>query len=162
MVMMFDTQLISLFASVVLLVLTMLIIGVHVYRNLIIMMLVIPVCLFCSFSVYKTVTTVLGYPVLQSISEKSIYLSHVQSYDDKWLYVWVMEPGDYRPKSFKIINTDSNRKQMEKAKQRQGDGVPTEILKNNGKNRQGEENAGDYLIYDFSIDNQGLKPYNNN
>jgi hypothetical protein len=140
------------------LVLTLIIlaIGVHFYRNALVMFVVIPVALFCAFSGYNTITTILGYPVKQTIPEESMYIHHIENSDGTELYVWVLEPRRMMPKNFSIPATEQNKKQMQRAKGQKGKGINQLIGKAETK-RLGEKNNGDYMVYDFTIDPQGLK-----
>ena len=153
---MFDFNLLPFFASMLVLTLIVLGIGVHFYRNTLIMFIVIPIALFCAFTGYNTITTMLGYPIKQTIPEESMYLSHIENADGTELYVWVLEPKRMMPKNFNIPATDSNKKQMQRAKNRSAKGIAQQLGKYNSL-RPGEKNTGEYLTYDFTIDSQGLK-----
>ena len=153
---MFDFNLLPFFASMLVLTLIVLGIGVHFYRNALIMFIVIPVALFCAFTGYNTITTMLGYPVKQTIPEESMYLNHVENADGTELYVWVLEPERMMPKNYSIPVTAENKKQMQRAKGRQEKGINQQIGKYKS-DRLGDKNDGDYLTYDFTIDPQGLK-----
>ena len=153
---MFDWNLLPFFASMLVLTLIVLAIGVHFYRNALVMFVVIPVALFCAFSGYNTITTMLGYPVKQTIPEESMYLNHIENADGTELYVWVLEPKRMMPKNFSIPATEQNKKQMQRAKGKKGKGINQLIGKDETK-RPGEKNDGDYMVYDFAIDPQGLK-----
>ena len=153
---MFDWNLLPFFASMLVLTLVVLAIGVHFYRNALVMFVVIPVALFCAFSGYNTITTMLGYPVKQTIPEESMYLNHIENSDGTELYVWVLEPKRMMPKNFSIPATEQNKKQMQQAKGKKGKGINQLIGKAETK-RPGEKNDGDYMVYDFAIDPKGLK-----
>ena len=115
---MFDYNLFPFFASMILLIIIVLAIGVHFYRNALIMFVVIPVAMFCAFTGYNTITQMLGYPIKQEIPEESLYLNHIENSDGTELYVWVLEPERMMPKNYSIPATDSNKKQMQRAKGR--------------------------------------------
>ena len=153
---MFDFNLLPFFASMLVLTLIVLGIGVHFYRNAMIMFILIPVALFCAFTGYNTITNMLGYPVTQTIPEESMYLMHVENGDGTELYVWVLEPERMMPKNYNIPATDENKKQMHRARDRTEKGINQQIGKYKSE-RRGETNDGDYMTYDFSIDPQGLK-----
>ena len=153
---MFDFNLLPFFASMLVLTLIVLGIGVHFYRNALVMFIVIPVALFCAFSGYNTITTMLGYPIKHIIPEDSMYLNHIENGDGSELYVWVLEPERMMPKHYSIPATDENKKQMQRAKGRTDKGINQQIGKYKSE-RSGERNEGDYMVYDFSIDPQGLK-----
>ena len=153
---MFDFNLLPFFASMLILTLIVLGIGVHFYRNTLVMFIVIPVALFCAFTGYNTITTMLGYPVNQTIPEESMYLNHIENNDGSELYVWVLETERMMPKNYSIPATDENKKQMQRAKGRTDKGINQQIGKYKS-NREGDKNDGDYMTYDFTIDSQGLK-----
>ena len=153
---MFDYNLFPFFASMILLIIIVLAIGVHFYRNALIMFVVIPVALFCAFTGYNTITQMLGYPIKQEIPEESLYLNHIKNNDGTELYVWVLEPERMMPKNYSIPATDSNKKQMQRAKGRTDKGINQKIGKYK-KLRPGADNSGEYLTYDFTVDSQGLK-----
>jgi hypothetical protein len=60
------------------------------------------------------------------------------------------------PKNYSIPATDKNKKQMQRAKGRTEKGINQQIGKYKSE-RRGEANDGEYRVYDFSIDPQGLK-----
>lgn len=153
---MFDFNLLPFFASMLVLTLIVLGIGVHFYRKTLIMFVVIPVALFCVFTGYNTITSMLGYPVKQTIPEESLYLSHIENSDGTELYVWVLEPDRMMPKNYIMPATDSNKKQMQKAKDRSSNGISQKLGKYKSL-RPGEKNSDEYLTYDFTVDSQGLK-----
>ena len=153
---MFDWNLLPFFVSMLVLTLIVLAIGVHFYRNALVMFVVIPVALFCAFSGYNTITTMLGYPVKQTIPEESMYLNHIENSDGTELYVWVLEPRRMMPKNFSIPATEQNKKQMQRAKGQKGKGI-NQLIGKYKSDRKGEKNDGDYMVYDFAIDPKGLK-----
>lgn len=152
---MFDYTLLPFFSSMIILTLIILAIGIHFWRNVLVMFIVIPVAFFCAFSGYNTIVNVLGYPVQQSIPEDSLYVKHIESMDGTELYVWVIEPNKVKPKNFRIPATDKNKKTMDSASDRSEKGVPQQIGED--KDQNGELNLGEYRTYDFTIDSQGLK-----
>ena len=155
---MFDFNLLPFFASMMILLLVVLAIGVHFWKNKIIMMLIIPLSFTCAFTGYNTITNILGYPVMQEIPDESLYLNHIESLDGKQLYVWAVEPEKTLPKNFKIPATEQKKRTMNEAQQRSKNGI-RQMLKGAEKStRSGNEfNPGDYLRYDFQVDPQGLK-----
>lgn len=153
---MFDFNLLPFFASMLMLTLIVLAIGIHFWRNATVMFIVIPVAMFCAFSGYNTIVSVLGYPVQQTIPDDALYLKHIESADGTELYVWAIEPEKATPKNFRIPATKQNKKSMQQAEGRGKKGVPQQIGKA-PKGPNGEVNPGEYRTYDFSVDPQGLK-----
>jgi len=159
--MLFDWELLPFFTSVLFLVLIVLAVGIHFWRNALVMAVVIPVALFSAFSGYTTITGILGYPIQQEIPEDSLYLYHIQSSDGDYLYVYAVEPEKLLPKNFKILATDTNKKVFQTAGERAEKGIPQAIAPGGDKEKRGSvENDGEYHAYDFQVDPQGQKAYN--
>lgn len=135
-------------------------IGIHFWRNAIVMMVVIPLSMFCAFTGYNTIVQTLGYPIQQTIPDDALYLYHIESIDGDQLYVYAIEPEKVLPKNFKIPATEQNRSTMSEAKRRSERGIKQVLRGDSKTKRNGERNDGEYLRYDFSIDSQGLKSYN--
>ena len=153
---MFDFNLLPFFISMSVLIIIILAIGIHFYRNALVMFVVTPVAIFCAFTGYNTITNMLGYPIKQTIPEESLYLNHIENVDGTELYVWVLEPERMMPKNYSIPASDSNKKQMQRAKDRSQNGVAQQLGKYKSI-RPGEKNTGEYLTYDFTVNNQGKK-----
>jgi hypothetical protein len=135
-------------------------IGIHFWRNAVVMMVVIPLSMFCAFTGYNTIVKTLGYPIQQTIPDDALYLYHIESIDGEQLYVYAIEPEKVLPKNFKIPATEQNRSTMSEAKRRTERGIKQLLRGDSKKKRNGERNDGEYLRYDFKIDSQGLKSYN--
>ena len=160
---MFDFSLLPLFISVLVLTLIVLAIGIHFARNIFVMITVIPIALVCVFSTYKTVTDILGYPILQTIPDESFYISHLPDPSEKWIFVWLIEPRTERPKNVKIPNTEKNQDELDRAADRGKMGIPQQLRgKQIPTGEGGPINMGDYEAYDFVLDNSNLKQYTNN
>jgi len=98
-------------------------IGIHFWRNAIVMAIVIPLSMFCAFTGYNTIVSTLGYPIQQTIPDEALYLYHVESIDGEQLYVYAIEPDKVLPKNFRIPATDQNRSTMSEAKKRSERGI---------------------------------------
>ena len=160
---MLDYSLLPFFTSVLLLILIVLAVGIHFWRNVLVMAVIIPVALFSAFSGYTTITNILGYPITQAIPKESLYLYHIQSEDGAHLYVYAVEPEKMLPKNFKIDATEQNKKSMSEAGRKSEAGVPQAIrpLEGNEKDkRTGVWNDGAYQTYNFQVDPLGQKQYN--
>lgn len=136
-------------------------IGIHFWRNAIVMMIVIPLSIFCAFTGYNTIVKTLGYPIQQTIPDEALYLYHIESVDGEQLYVYAIEPEKLLPKNFRIPATEQNRSTMNEAKRRSERGIK-QVLRGSNTKPGGELNKGSYLRYDFKVDSQGLKSYNKN
>ena len=122
------------------------------------MMLVIPVALVCVFSTYKTVTDILGYPIFQTIPDESLYLTHTNDPNEEFIFVWIIQPREDRPKNVRILNTEENKQALENAKQRSAKGIPQQIKSSmTASERSGPKNNGNYESYDFMLDALGIK-----
>lgn len=157
----FDLQLIPFFLSMATLTIIVLAIGIHFWRNTIVMAIVIPLSMFCAFTGYNTIVNTLGYPIQQAIPDEALYLYHIESGDGEDLYVYAIEPNKLLPKNFRVPATKQNRNTMSQAKKRTESGVKQILRGDKQSKRQGGINHGEYLRYDFKIDSQGLKSYNN-
>ncbi len=135
-------------------------IGIHFWRNAVVMAIVIPLSMFCAFTGYNTIVNTLGYPIQQTIPNEALYLYHVESIDGEQLYVYAIEPDKVLPKNFRIPATDQNRSTMSEAKKRSGRGIKQVLRGNTNSTQYGVLKPGEYLTYDFKIDSQGLKSYN--
>ena len=134
----------------------MLWIAIKNYKNLFAMMIIIPLTIFSGWTVYTTIDKLLGYPVVESFTEESIYISHVESLDGDWLFVWIFKPVDTRPKAIMVPNSENNKETMEEAKARSEGGIP-QVIKSK-KDNNGQTNGGEIERYDFQMqDNRNLK-----
>jgi len=153
---MYDWTLLPFFTSMMLLLLIVLAVGVHFWRNTWIMVLIIPLAMFCGFSGYKTITDVLGYPVAQEIPEDSLYLSHIADPDGVHLYVWVVEPDKLLPKNIRIVASENNKKTLQDAGAKNEKGVKQSLGRK--ESLPGSEyNPGEYRNYNFNVDPNQLK-----
>lgn len=112
--------------------------------------IIIPTALASCFVAYFTVSSLLGFPVVGTIPEGSLYLSHVESIDKQSIFVWVVVPKSEKPKAIQIPNSNQNRKNMNGADEKSAAGVPQLV---------GEEQGapGDYIVYDFVVQDNGAK-----
>ena len=159
--MLFDFNLIPLFFSVAVLTIIVLAVGISFAKNAFVMLIIIPTAFVCVFSIYKTVTDILGYPVAQTIPDKSFYLSHLPGPNKQWIYVWIVEPNATQPKNVKIPFNEQSRDELDEAEERQKKGIPQQLK---GVQEQegpgGPLSGGAYVSYDFLLDRQDLKQYN--
>lgn len=153
---MFDFNLLPFFVSMLFLTLIVLAIGIHFWRNVLVMFVVIPIAMFCAFTGYNTIVNILGYPVLQDIPKNSMYISHMESVTGEEIYVWALEPNRSTPKNFRIAGSAKNKKTMQQAREQSRKGIAQQIGKYESL-RESENNSGDYVTYDFTIDGKGFK-----
>ena len=147
--MILDSTVFPFFISMIVLIAILLVVGVHVWRNFYAMLFVIPVSLFCGVYGYNTITDVLGYSIKDTIPDHSLYLKHIVNDDEEIIYVWVVPPGKSKPKGIEIPATKSNKQKMEQARRGVQAGIKQGIEQK--KSKPGEQNDGEYIIYNFTI-----------
>lgn len=149
-------ELIPLLLSLLFLSLVVLWIAVTNRKNFKITFIVIPVTLASAVVCYLTVDKLLGYPIAETIPTDSMYLSHIESNDKDWIYVWVkVHPSD-PPRAYAIENTEQNRKAMQEAAEGTEQGIAQQIgqEENEGSDDMGsggQTKGGEYVVYDFDM-----------
>lgn len=121
--------------------------------------IIIPTIFFCVYISWATISNLLGFPVATAIPDRSIYLAHVTSEEENVLYVWAKSPKDKKPRLYEVPNTKNNKKQMNEAKQRAGEGIP-QVLARKPEDRKGNGGrtpGGDYQRYDFNVGHEEFK-----
>lgn len=144
---MIEYELLPFFLSLIIMTVIILWIGILMRRHAIIMSIVIPLALLSTFVSYTTIEKILGYPITKTLADESLYISHIESADGQYLYVWLIEPGDKKPRAIVFPNTEKNRKQAEQAKQGSKNGKPQKLKRplNNKQRRPGE-----FVVYNFN------------
>lgn len=143
--MIYNTDLVPILVSLGFLSAVTMWVAVRNYKNFFITFILIPLTLISSITTYRTVDNLLGYPVAAMIPEESLYVSHLETPD--WIFVWVVPPGEIKPRSFVIPNTKKNQEQMQQAGKKMEQGVAQQV----GMPRGTERNDGEYITYDFII-----------
>ena len=161
----YNVDLLPVLIALVLLSTVMLWIAIKNYKNLMAMMIIIPLTIFSGWTIYTTIDKLLGYPVVENFTEDSIYLFHTEGVDNKWMFVWIFKPTDTRPKAIMVPNSKNNQDAMAEAKERsEGGGIPQVIRSKD--NAAGQTQGGELERYDFQMQNiQNLKdnePEDNN
>lgn len=153
----YNIDLLPVLIALILLSTIMLWIAIKNYKSLAAMMVIIPLTIFSGWTVYTTIDKLLGYPVVESFTDQSIYLFHTEGIDDDWIYVWIFKSTDTRPKAIMVPNTKNNQDELDEAKERsQGGGVP-QIIRSK-LNTKGQTPQGELERYDFQMQNiQNLK-----
>jgi hypothetical protein len=144
---MIEFDLLPFFISLALMAIVVLWIGVLMRKHVVAMAVIIPLVLGSTFVSYTTIEGLLGYPIRKQLAEESVYLYHIEGANGDYLFVWVIEPGDFKPRALTFANTKENREQAEQAKQGKAEGVPQKLvtLPGNGQTRN-----GDFQVYDFN------------
>jgi len=157
------TDLLPLLLSISFLAIVVLWFAISNYKNALVVFIIIPLTLSSVGISYFTVEKLLGYPTAGTMTDESLYVSHLPSQDGKWIYVWIIEPESNQPRAIIIPATKNNKKQMDGAKQKSEQGIKTQIKsKGDGAFAQGQRGqtaGGEYEVYDFQIDGGGLKDY---
>lgn len=155
-------DLIPLLLSISFLAIVVLWFSINNYKNALVIFFIIPLTLGSVGVSYFTVEKLLGYPTAGEMSDDSLYLSHVTSKDEKWIYVWIVEPESIQPRAIIIPATKNNKKQMDGAKNKAEAGIKTQIKKKQDGGEQqgrGQTHGGEFEVYDFEIQGGNLKDY---
>jgi len=157
------TDLLPLLLSISFLAIVVLWFAINNYKSALVVFIIIPLTISSVGISYFTVEKLLGYPTAGTMTDESLYVSHLPSQDGKWIYVWIVEPESNQPRAIIIPATKNNKKQMDGAKQKSEQGIKTQIKsKGDGafvKGQRGQTAGGEYEVYDFQIDGGGLKDY---
>ena len=145
---MIEFDLLPFFISMFLMTAVILWIGVIMRKHTVVMAVLIPIVLGSTAISYTTIQRLLGYPIEKTLIDESFYLYHIESIDSKYIFVWLIEPGDLNQRALVFANTDDNRKQAEKAKQAQGEGK-SQALKN-APTGNGQTSNAEFEMYNFN------------
>lgn len=122
-------------------------VAIRNYKNFILMFFLIPLTLYSGWTIYTTVDKLLGYPVIDVFEKDTLYLSHFENPDiAEWVYVWVLKPGESKPKAIMIPATEENKDKLAEAEQKSSEGVPMYMEMKDG---QGQTAGGELNVYDF-------------
>lgn len=143
----YSSDLLPVLLSLLFLSLVVLWVAVRNYKNFLITFIIIPLTLISVITCYTTIQELLGYPVETVIPDDSFYVTHLESVDREWLYVWAVPPGSSKPRAYTIANTEQNKKAMEEAESGVEDGVGQQIGQLD--NGLGQTEGGAYQVYDF-------------
>ena len=165
--MLFAVELFPLLSSLSVLAVVVLWFSIQNHKNALLLAIVIPLTLTATIVSYMSVQSILGYPIVKDIEKDSIYVSHITSADDKYIYVWLIEPGSNKPRAVTIPNTDNNKKQMSDAKDSTEKGLKQRMAPHPQEEKLKDQNGGqtqggEYMIYDFQLKADSLKNYNYN
>ena len=141
---MIEFDLLPFFISLILMTIVVLWIGVLMRKHAVAMAVIIPIVLGSTFVSYTTIEGLLGYPIRKQLVEESFYLYHIESIDGDYLFVWVVEPGDLKPRALTFANTKENRDQAEQAKRGKDKGMPQKLVGSD------QLRTGDFQVYGFN------------
>lgn len=128
-------------------------VAIRNYSNFILMFFLIPLTLYAGWTIYTTVDRLLGYPVVDSMEPNTIYITHLEDPNGDWIFVWIVKPGEPRPKAIMIPKTENNERQMSDAQERSENGIPQMIQP--AVNGGGMTKGGEVNTYDFVPTGQG-------
>ena len=119
------------------------------------MVFLIPLAIYAGWTIYVTIDKLLGYPVPDDIKKDSLYVSHLEDTRGEWIYVWLVIPGDQRPKAIMVPNTKGNKEALEEAQEKSQEGQPQGLESAEGVESDGGETTGGELrSYDFVDQNR--------
>lgn len=143
----YSSDLLPILLSLLFLSIVVLVIAIINRKNFFITFMIIPLTLSSATTIYFTIDRLLGYPVFVSIPDDSFYITHLESMDREWIYVWAVPPSSDKPRAYTIANTEQNKKAMEEAESGAEDGVGQQIGQLD--NGLGQTEGGEYQVYDF-------------
>lgn len=144
----YNFDLLPILLSIVFLSIVVLWVAIKNYQNFLLMFLIIPLTIFSGWTAYSTVDNLLGYPVFEEIQTDSFYITHLDDPMGDFIFVWVVVPGELKPKSIMVVNSKENKEALEQAKEKQESGIP-QMLKEKQKDGQGQTIGGELEVYDF-------------
>lgn len=127
------------------------ILAIQHYKNFLITFVLIPITIVAGLVVYFTVDNLLGYPVPEPVLEDSTYIAHITSRDRTEIYVWLISPGDEKPKAVSVPATKNNKEQLEKAKQEKEKGNAQKLKGSPKLGDQGAPSSGELITYPFVV-----------
>jgi len=123
-------------------------IAIRNYKNFVLMFFLIPLTLYSGWTIYITVDRLLGYPTVDIFEKDTMYISHFENPDiSEWIYVWVIKPGEAKPKAIMIPNTKNNQEQLSEAEQKSSNGV--QVYMEIDPDGEGQTSGGEINTYDF-------------
>lgn len=117
------------------------------YKNFILMFFLIPLALYSGWTIYTTIDRLLGYPVVDTLEKDTQYVMHYESPDiSDWIYVWVLKPGETKPKAIMVPASEPNQAELAEAEQKKSQGVQVFMEMKPG---EGQTAGGELNTYDF-------------
>lgn len=145
----YNFDLLPILLAMIVIVSVVLWVAIRNYKNFVLMFFLIPLALYSGWTVYTTVDKLLGYPTIDLFEKDTLYLSHFENPDiEEWVYVWVLKPGEAKPKAIMIPATEKNKDKLAEAESQTSKGVP--IYMEVEIDGQGETaGEAELNIYDF-------------
>jgi hypothetical protein len=144
----YNFDLLPILLSIIFLSIVVLWVAIKNYQNFLLMFLIIPLTIFSGWTAYSTVDKLLGYPVFAKIEDDAFYITHVEDPMGDFIFVWLVNPGELKPKSVMVVNSKENKESLEDAKEKTESGIP-QMIKQKQVEGQGQTLGGELEIYDF-------------
>jgi len=144
----YNFDLLPILLSIIFLSIVVLWVAIKNYQNFLLMFLIIPLTIFSGWTAYSTVDTLLGYPVFAKIEADAFYITHVEDPMGDFIFVWLVNPGELKPKSVMVVNSKENKESLEDAKEKTENGIP-QMIRQKQEEGQGQTLGGELEIYDF-------------
>jgi len=144
----YNFDLLPILLSIVFLSIVVLWVAIKNYQNFLLMFIIIPLTIFSGWIAYSTVDKLLGYPVFEEVKNDSLYITHIEDPKGDFIFVWVINPGDLKPKSIMVVNSDENKEALDEAEEKQQQGIP-QMIKQKLEEGQGQTLGGQLEVYNF-------------
>lgn len=152
----YNFDLLPILLSIIFLSIVVLWVAIKNYENFLLMFLIIPLTIFSGWTAYSTVDKLLGYPVFAEVETDSLYITHIEDPMGDFIFLWVINPGELRPKSIMIINSEENKKAVEEAQEKGQQGIP-QMLKQTAEDGAGQTIGGSLESYDFQNESMEIR-----
>jgi len=103
----YNLDLLPVLLSIILISVIVLWVAIKNHQNFVLMFILIPITIFSGWTIYSTIDKLLGYPVNDVIVEDSFYLYHIDDPLGDYIFVWLVKPGELRPKAIMVKNSKS-------------------------------------------------------
>jgi hypothetical protein len=145
----YNFDLLPILLAMIVIVSVVLWVAIRNYKNFILMFFLIPLALYSGWTVYTTFDKLLGYPTIDIFEKDTLYLSHFENPDiAEWVYVWVLKPGEAKPKAIMIPATEKNKDKLAEAESETSKGIPIYMeVQVDGQGQTAGE--AELNIYDF-------------
>jgi hypothetical protein len=153
----YNFDLLPVLLSIIFISVVVLWVAIKNHQNFLLMVILIPLTIASGWTIYTTVDSLLGYPVFDSIEQDSLYVTHLEDPMGEFIYIWLVKPGELRPKSIMIENSEKNKKELNEAQKASEEGKPQQLrqAEKGELDGQGETNGGELQSYDFQ--NEGFQ-----
>ncbi len=120
------------------------------------LILVVPLVIVCALGSYVSIMTLYGYPTEQVMEEDNIYVKHLVDKKADRIYVWAITK-DNLPRAYSIPYTKEDEEKLNKAAERQEEGIPQMVSGTDPGDEHGSERNDGIRIWDFDMRTQNPK-----